>query len=165
MQLVLLWNDVVMILALALASNFDATQHILWAKQQLAQWGHCEWASTHRIPCRDGIGADYDNTACLLWLNEQQQQDLFHYFQQCMPELALQTQDWIVLFKQYLHILEQQTGRKRPSHQISLDLDLIAWGDSLSNMQFNQKKLPLPFDVVIPLQEIWDFEQQKVQTG
>lgn len=156
------WNGVVMILALALASNFNPSQHLPWAKQQFAQWGHCTWANTHQIPCRDGIGADYDNTAGLLWLDEAQQQAFLYYFQKHIPNSA--SQDWITNFKQYLHILEQKTGRKRPSHQISLDIDLIAWGENLQNMQFNSKKLPLPLDVVMPLREVWDFDTQTTQT-
>lgn len=154
-----------MILALALASNFNASQHLAWAKYQIAKWGHCTWANTHQIPCRDGIGADYDNTAGLLWLDDIQQQKFFEYFQICIQNQSAQrtSQDWITDFKQYLHILEQETGRKRPSHQISLDIDLIAWGENLQDMQFNPKKLPLPLDVVIPLREVWDFDNQTKQ--
>jgi 2-amino-4-hydroxy-6-hydroxymethyldihydropteridine diphosphokinase len=57
--------------------------------------------------------------------------------------------------------LEQDAGRKRPSHSISLDVDLIAWGGNYQTMQFNPKKLPLADDVVIPLAEIWQDERLK----
>ena len=51
--------------------------------------------------------------------------------------------------------MEQQSGRIRPSHHISLDIDVIAWGTSLDHMQFNPKKLPLALDVKIPLYDVW----------
>jgi len=56
---------------------------------------------------------------------------------------------------QQLKQMEADSGRVRPSHQISLDIDLIAWGSDLSQMQFNPKKLPLALDVKIPMNEIW----------
>ena len=46
--------------------------------------------------------------------------------------------------------------RIRPSHQISLDVDLIAWGSDLEHMQFNPKKLPLALDVKIPMFDVWN---------
>ena len=60
--------------------------------------------------------------------------------------------------------MEEKSGRVRPSHQISLDIDLIAWGDDLTDMQFNPKKLPLATDVKIPMSDIWKhamFPQQQ----
>ena len=54
--------------------------------------------------------------------------------------------------------LETQSGRVRPSHYISLDIDVIAWGKDLEHMQFNPKKLPLANDVKIPLLELWQHE-------
>ena len=58
--------------------------------------------------------------------------------------------------------MEFESGRIRPSHQITLDVDLIAWGQDLSSMQFNVKKLPLAVDVKIPLYDIWTDDQFKV---
>jgi len=84
------------------------------------------------IPCRDGIGADYWNAACLL-------------------RSSVSSEDLIELLKQ----LEQASGRVRPSHQITLDVDLIAWGSDLQHMQFNEKKLPLALDVKVPMFDIW----------
>ena len=51
--------------------------------------------------------------------------------------------------------MEVASGRIRPSHQISLDVDLIAWGSDLEHMQFNPKKLPLALDVKIPMFDVW----------
>ena len=51
--------------------------------------------------------------------------------------------------------MEAVSGRVRPSHQISLDVDLIAWGENLEHMQFNPKKLPLALDVKIPMFDVW----------
>ena len=50
--------------------------------------------------------------------------------------------------------LEHQAGRVRPSHKISLDIDLIAFGQNLSDLQLNQKKMPFALDVKIPMYEL-----------
>ena len=91
-----------------------------------------EFSPIYQIPCRDGIGADYWNSACLL-------------------RSTLSVDDIIETLKR----LETQSGRVRPSHHISLDIDVIAWGANLTNMQFNPKKLPLALDVKIPLYDLW----------
>ncbi len=51
--------------------------------------------------------------------------------------------------------MEAESGRTRPSHHISLDIDLIAWGAELNTMHFNPKKLPLALDVKIPMFDLW----------
>lgn len=119
------------IFALALASNFQPKQHLTWAIQQLACLGALELSHVYQIPCRDGVGEDYLNCACILrcHLSSQDLQDL-------------------------LKDLEQHTGRVRPSHKISLDIDLIAWGKQLSELQLNQKKMPFAPDVKIPMYEL-----------
>ncbi|EEH68852.1 putative 2-amino-4-hydroxy-6-hydroxymethyldihydropteridine diphosphokinase [Acinetobacter sp. ATCC 27244] len=94
--------------------------------------GTVEFSSIYEIPCRDGVGADYWNSACLL-------------------KSHLSVDEIVDILKK----LEQQSGRVRPSHHISLDIDVIAWGESLDQMQFNPKKLPLALDVKIPLYELW----------
>lgn len=126
------------IFALALASNLDAEQHFTFAYTQLATLGKVQFSSVYQIPCRDGIGDDYWNSACLLKssLNPSQ-------------------------IEAFLKKLESDTGRIRPSHHISLDVDLIAWGTDLDHMQFNSKKLPLALDVKIPLYELWNCETLK----
>ena len=120
------------IFALALASNVQQKQHFSFAYAQLATLGEVQFSPIYQIPCRDGIGADYWNSACLLRST------------QSIDEM-------IAIAKR----LEQQSGRIRPSHHISLDIDVIAWGTDLDQMQFNPKKLPLALDVKIPLFDLW----------
>lgn len=102
------------------------------ALHKLEGLGPCQFSAIYQIPCRDGVGADYWNSACLLVCNLS-----------CVDIMT------------YLKQLEMQSGRKRPSHSISLDMDLIAWGKDIQHMQFNSKKLPLAEDVIIPLSELW----------
>ncbi|WP_374297579.1 2-amino-4-hydroxy-6-hydroxymethyldihydropteridine diphosphokinase [Acinetobacter sp.] len=124
------------IYAIAIATNLDKSKHLQLCLDTLKTWGSCHVSSVYEIPCRDQVGADYWNAACLL-------------------ESSLTVEQVVTSLKQ----LEQDTGRKRPSHSISLDVDLIAWGDTFQSMQFNPKKLPLADDVVIPLSEIWQDER------
>lgn len=120
------------IFALALASNFKPQQHFTFAFSQLCEHGDVKFSAIYQIPCRDGIGETYWNAACLLYSD-------------------VSIADMMHLAKQ----LEQQSGRIRPSHQISLDVDVIAWGAQLSEMQFNIKKMPLAQDVKIPMADLW----------
>ncbi|MCH4243697.1 2-amino-4-hydroxy-6-hydroxymethyldihydropteridine diphosphokinase [Acinetobacter gerneri] len=123
------------IFALALASNFNPKQHFQSAFTQLKALGAVHFSPIYLIPCRDGIGADYWNAACLL-------------------KCKLSRDELIILLKK----MEADSGRIRPSHQIALDVDLIAWGKDLSEMQFNPKKLPLALDVKIPMFDLWKDE-------
>jgi len=125
-------NDTETIFALALASNCQPQQNFQYAYAAIERLGQTQFSNIYVIPCRDGVGADYWNSACLLKSD-------------CSVEQLS------ALLKQ----LEAETGRVRPSHQISLDIDLIAWGDSLNNMEFNSKKLPLALDVKIPIFDLW----------
>lgn len=120
------------IFALALASNVQQQQNFTFAYEHLSRLGAVEFSPIYEIPCRDGIGADYWNSACLL-------------------KSRLRVDEVTEIFKQ----LEAQSGRVRPSHHISLDIDVIAWGETLDHMQFNPKKLPLALDVKIPLYDLW----------
>lgn len=120
------------IFALALASNLQQQQNFTFAYEQIAQLGRVVFSPIYEIPCRDGIGADYWNSACLL-----------------TSQLSIDD------ITDLLKTLEQQSGRIRPSHQITLDIDVIAWGKTLEHMQFNPKKLPLALDVKIPLFDLW----------
>lgn len=120
------------IYALALASNLNPEQHFREVFAALDHLGLVQYSSIYQIPCRDAVGADYWNAACLLSCN--------------LNPTQMQT-----LLKQW----EAASGRVRPSHQISLDIDLIAWGEDLQQMQFNPKKMPLALDVKIPLSELW----------
>ena len=129
------------IFALALASNDHPEQHFQQVYRQIAEMGQVQFSQIYLIPCRDGVGAEYWNSACLL-----------------RSSLSV---DAVVLI---LKDMEKKSGRVRPSHKISLDIDLIAWGDDLTDMQFNPKKLPLATDVKIPMSDIWKhamFPQQQ----
>jgi len=129
------------IFALALASNCHPEHHFKQAFAQIAKIGQVKCSEIYLIPCRDGIGADYWNAACLL-----------------KSEMSVEEMTSI------LKKMEDDSGRVRPSHQISLDVDLIAWGEDLSHMQFNPKKLPLATDVKIPMLDIWqsvEFQHEK----
>nr|WP_298891188.1 2-amino-4-hydroxy-6-hydroxymethyldihydropteridine diphosphokinase [uncultured Acinetobacter sp.] len=126
------------IYAIAIATNLEKAKHLQLCLDTFKTWGSCQVSSIYEIPCRDRVGADYWNAACLL-------------------ESTMPFDDVISALKH----LESDAGRKRPSHSISLDVDLIAWGDTFQNMQFNPKKLPLADDVVIPLAEIWQDERLK----
>lgn len=125
-------NATATIFALALASNHDPEQHIQQAFEYLSQQGETAFSPIYLIPCRDGVGQDYWNAACLL-------------------SSPLAVDKMIKLLKE----MEEKSGRIRPSHQISLDIDLIAWGKNLDEMQFNAKKWPLALDVKIPLSHLW----------
>ena len=126
------------IFALALASNLEPARHFTFAYEKLATLGQVQFSSVYKIPCRDGIGDDYWNSACLL-KSHWSPTDI-----EC-----------------FLKKLEADTGRTRPSHHISLDVDLIAWGADLEQMQFNPKKLPLALDVKIPLYQLWHCDTLK----
>ena len=120
------------IYALALASNSQPKQHFQSAIAQISQLGEFKFSKIYLIPCRDGIGADYWNAACLV-------------------QSHLNPAEMMAYLKQ----METASGRVRPSHNIALDVDLIAWGSSLAQMQFNAKKMPLALDVKIPMLDIW----------
>ncbi len=120
------------IFALALASNNQPQQHFQKSWTQIKKLGEAVFSPIYLIPCRDGIGADYWNAACLL-------------------KSHLSVDQMICQLKQ----MEAESGRTRPSHHISLDIDLIAWGAELNTMHFNPKKLPLALDVKIPMFDLW----------
>ena len=123
------------IFALALASNLNPQYHFQHVFSQIQNLGSVQFSPIYLIPCRDGVGEDYWNAACLL-------------------KSTLSVDALTVLLKQ----LEIESGRVRPSHQISLDIDLIAWGGDLNHMQFNPKKLPLALDVKIPMLDLWSID-------
>ncbi|WP_040331622.1 2-amino-4-hydroxy-6-hydroxymethyldihydropteridine diphosphokinase [Acinetobacter nectaris] len=123
-----------MTFALALASNLNAQNNLTWALEQLMQYGNLTLSRVFQIPCRDDVGEDYLNCACLLRTSNMNLE--------CLNIL--------------IKALEQDSGRVRPSHQISLDIDLIAWknADEKESWQFNVKKMPFALDVKIPLSEL-----------
>ena len=123
------------IFALALASNCHPQQNFQHAFAQISDLGEVTFSKIFLIPCRDRIGEDYWNAACLL-------------------RSSLSVDEMSTLLKK----MEADSGRVRPSHQISLDVDLIAWGNDLDHMQFNPKKLPLALDVKVPMLDLWSID-------
>ena len=123
------------IFALALASNCHPQQNFQHAFAQISDLGEVTFSKIFLIPCRDRIGEDYWNAACLL-------------------RSSLSVDEMSALLKK----MEADSGRVRPSHQISLDVDLIAWGNDLDHMQFNPKKLPLALDVKVPMLDLWSID-------
>lgn len=121
-----------MLYALAIGSNVDRDYWIDVAVQHLKGWGQCQFSSVFEIPCRDGKGQDYYNLAVLL-----------------ESELSFDE------LNQQLKNLEKAAGRVRPSHHITLDIDIIAMGSDVHHFEIVAKRLPLAFDVCLPLAEIW----------
>jgi len=121
------------IFALALTSNHSPQQNFQQSFAQITGLGEVIFSKIYLIPCRDGVGADYWNAACLV-------------------KSSLSLAEIVALLKK----MEADSGRVRPSHKISLDIDLIAWGSDLQHMRFNPKKIPLALDVKIPMADIWE---------
>lgn len=124
--------------ALALASNLNARHYLAWALQRIQTLGEIRCSQVFEIPCRDAVGADYLNMACLV-----------------------DTPCHFAFIQQYLKELEQQAGRVRPSHQVSLDIDIIAWQQN-NKWHFNEKKMPFAVDVKIPMYELLPYQDFKV---
>lgn len=118
--------------ALAISSNTVRRHWSQYARQQLVLLGDCQFSTVYQIPCRQGKGADYYNFAALL------HSDLSF---DCLSERLKQ--------------LEQHAGRVRPSHQIPLDIDIVAQGINLAHLELVASRLPLPFDAIKPLAELW----------
>ena len=125
-------NDTETIFALALASNFEPEFNFKKAYNRILTLGDVQFSNIYLIPCRDGVGDDYWNSACLI-------------------KSKYAVDEILSILKK----MEEESNRVRPSHKISLDVDLIAWGVQLDDMQFNPKKLPLALDVKVPMSDIW----------
>lgn len=118
--------------ALAISTNHNREHWTRYAMQQLESLGECQFSRVYEIACRQGKGADYYNFAALLTTGA----------------------DFDVL-NQFLKQLEQQAGRIRPSHHIPLDIDIVAYGATLESLDPVVSRLPLSFDAVKPLSELW----------
>ena len=125
-------NDTETIFALALASNFEPEFNFKKAYNRILTLGDVQFSNIYLIPCRDGVGDDYWNSACLI-------------------KSKYAVDEILSILKK----MEEESNRVRPSPKISLDVDLIAWGVQLDDMQFNPKKLPLALDVKVPMSDIW----------
>lgn len=121
-----------MLYALAISSNQNRAHWTRIAMQHLSGMGKCQFSNIYQIPCRQAKGADYFNFAALL-------------------ESTLSFDALNDKLKQ----LETQSGRVRPSHDIPLDIDIIAYGETVDNLQLVASRLPLPFDATKPLSELW----------
>lgn len=118
--------------ALAISSNQNREHWTRYAMQQLERLGECRFSRIYQIACRQGKGADYYNFAALL-------------------DITLDFKQLNDLLKQW----ERHAGRIRPSHHIALDMDIVAYGHTLNTLQPVASRLPLPFDAVKPLSELW----------
>jgi 2-amino-4-hydroxy-6-hydroxymethyldihydropteridine diphosphokinase len=122
-----------MIYAIALGSNFQQADAMAQAQVALAMLGHCHYSPMYQLPDRLGIGPLYWNQALLLHTDD------------WTPE-QLATQ---------LGQIEQDCGRVRPSKQVRMDVDLIAWGNSVATLLVDPRRMPLPLDVTLPMQALW----------
>lgn len=122
-----------MIYALALGSNQDPEQALAEAKAHLAMLGRCEYSPLFELPDRDGGGQMYINLAILLF---------------CPPmDLSL--------LQARLQQIEIDCGRVWQSKIVRLDIDLIAYGETVAQLQVISRRLPLPLDVSLPLRHLW----------
>ena len=119
--------------ALAISTNQNRLHWARVAMQQLSSMGKCQFSRIYQIPCRQSKGADYYNFAALL-----------------DSQLSFAALD------ESLKKLEASSGRVRPSHDIPLDIDIIAFGKQLNDLKLVTSRLPLPFDATQPLSELWD---------
>ncbi len=117
---------------LALGSNDQPQSSLDFACVELAKLGEVLFSSRYELPPRSGIGVDYMNMAVRL------DSDL--------------TADMV---RKIIYQLEGTAGRVRKSSVIRLDIDLIAWEESGQEAIFDSHRLPLPMDVIVPMEEIW----------
>jgi len=118
---------------LALGSNDQPQLSLDFACAELAKLGEVLLSSRYEFPPRSGVGVDYFNMAIRL------DSDL--------------TVDEI---RQKIYQLEDAAGRIRKSSVICLDIDLIAWEESGQDVVFDIHRFPLPKDVIVPMEEIWN---------
>jgi len=90
------------------------------------------FSSRYELPPRSGVGVDYINMA-----------------------VRLDADLTVDAVRKIIYQLEDAAGRIRKSSVIRLDLDLIAWEESGAKPIFDTHRLPLPMDVIVPMEEIW----------
>ena len=117
---------------LALGSNDQPQSSLDFACTELAKLGEVLFSSRYELPPRSGIGVDYINMAVRL-----------------DSDLAVDA------VRKIIYQLEDTAGRVRKSSVIRLDIDLIAWEESGVKPTFDIHRLPLPMDVIVPMEEIW----------
>lgn len=122
-----------MIYAVSIGSNFQHTEAFAQARQALANLGRCQFSPCFELPDRDGSAQIFWNMAALI------------------DSPIAQVDE----FEQRLYQIEANCGRIRPSQQVRLDLDLIAYGQDQTSLQILPKRLPLTADVQTPLRTLW----------
>lgn len=122
-----------MMAAIVLGSNHDAAQALAQARAALARLGQAHYSAVYALPDRTGAGPMYLNQALLL---DQVQ---------LTPEAL----------KAALQQIEADCGRVRPSRQVRMDLDLIAWGPDRAGLHLLAAWDSHPLDVTLPLGELW----------
>jgi len=122
-----------MMYAVSIGSNFQHLDAFAQAKRALSQLGVCQFSACFELPDRDGSAQVFWNMAALV-----------------DSPIGQATE-----FERLLHQIEADCGRIRPSKQVRLDLDLIAYGQDQASLQILPKRLPLTVDVQMPLQTLW----------
>ena len=117
---------------LALGSNDQPQSALDFACIELAKLGEVLCSSRYELPPRSGVGVDYINMAVRL-----------------DADLTAER------VRKIIYQLEDTAGRIRKSSVIRLDIDLIAWQESGQAAIFDLHRLPLPMDVIVPMEEIW----------
>ena len=122
-----------MMYAVSIGSNFQHLDAFAQAKRALSQLGGCQFSACFELPDRDGSAQIFWNMAALI------------------DSPIAQVDE----FEQRLYQIEANCGRIRPSQQVRLDLDLIAYGQDQTSLQILPKRLPLTVDVQTPLRTLW----------
>ncbi len=117
---------------LALGSNDQPQASLDFACVELAKLGEVLFSSRYDLPPRSGVGVDYINMA-----------------------VRLDSELTVDAVRAIIYQLEDTAGRVRKSSVIRLDIDLIAWEEGGGNPIFDSHRLPLPMDVIVPMEEIW----------
>ena len=117
---------------LALGSNDQPESSLDFACVELAKLGGVLLSSRYEFPPRSGVGVDYINMA-----------------------VRLDSELTVDAVRKTIYQLEDAAGRIRKSSVIRLDIDLIAWEESGEKAIFDSHRLPLPMDVIVPMEEIW----------
>lgn len=126
---------------LALGSNDQPQTSLDFACIELAKLGEVLFSSRYELPPRSGIGVDYINMA-----------------------VRLDSELIVDAVRAIIYQLEDAAGRVRKSSVIRLDIDLIAWEESGAKAVFDSHRLPLPLDVIVPMEEIWVGFKEVIQT-
>ncbi|HEY4714243.1 MAG TPA: 2-amino-4-hydroxy-6-hydroxymethyldihydropteridine diphosphokinase [Aquirhabdus sp.] len=126
---------------LALGSNDQPQTSLDFACTKLAKLGEVLFSSRYDLPPRSGVGVDYINMA-----------------------IRLDSDLTVDAIRKIIYQFENAAGRVRKSSVIRLDIDLIAWEEGGAKAIFDSHRLPLPMDVIVPMDEIWVGFKELTQT-